>query len=135
MQTLYRGAGLFPPPLRTPVVRAMASPSAFNLTVSHSPAPRGALYLFGCELQEVYSVVPIVERHALAIGMVRYQGELFFGCYADPDALPSVHTLPALLEAELSALGGPPHTHAPAPRAADEKPRKPVGTGPTTYTR
>jgi diacylglycerol O-acyltransferase len=128
MQTLYRGAALFPAPLRTPVVRAMASPSVFNLTVSQSPGPRGALYLFGCELQEVYSVVPIVQRHALAIGMVRYRTELFFGCYADPDALPSVHALPHLLEAELSALRGPPHTRAPAPRSADEKPRKPVGT-------
>jgi WS/DGAT/MGAT family acyltransferase len=116
MQTLYRGAALFPAPLRTPVVRAMASPSVFNLTVSQSPGPRGALHLFGCELQEVYSVVPIVQRHALAIGMVRYRTELFFGCYADPDALPSVHELPALLEAELNALGGPPHTHAHSPR-------------------
>jgi hypothetical protein len=132
MQTLYRGAALFPAPLRTPVVRAMASPRVFNLTVSQSPGPRGALYLFGCELQEVYSVVPIAQRHALAIGMVRYRTELFFGCYADPDALPSVHALPALLEAELRALRGPPDTRAPAPRSAGEKPRKPVGTTSST---
>jgi diacylglycerol O-acyltransferase len=131
MQTLYRGAALFPAPLRTPVVKAMASPGVFNLTVSQSPGPRGALYLFGCELQDVYTVVPIFERHALAIGMIRYRTELFFGCYADPDALPSVHALPALLEAELSALGGPPRTRARAPRSADEKPRQPVGTRPT----
>jgi hypothetical protein len=63
--------------------------------------------------------------------MVRYRTELFFGCYADPDALPSLHALPALLEAELSALGAPPHTRAPAARSADEKPRKPVGTTPS----
>jgi diacylglycerol O-acyltransferase len=131
MQTLYRGAALFPAPLRTPVVRAMASPSVFNLTVSQSPGPRGSLYLFGCELQEVYSVVPIVQRHALGIGMVRYRTELFFGCYADPDALPTVHALPGLLEAELSALSGPPPTRAGAPRSAAEKLRQPVGTRPT----
>jgi WS/DGAT/MGAT family acyltransferase len=135
MQTLYRGAALFPPPLRTPVVRTMASPSAFNLTVSQSPGPRGSLYLFGCELEEVYSVVPIVQRHALAIGMVRYRAELFFGCYADPDALPSVHALPALLEAELGALSGRSHTRAPAPRSADERPRKPAGKRPTPSAR
>ncbi|MDP2709610.1 MAG: wax ester/triacylglycerol synthase family O-acyltransferase [Solirubrobacteraceae bacterium] len=96
--------GLVPPPLRTPVVRAMAGPRQFNLTVSQSPAPRGSMYLLGCELDEVYSVVPIPQGHALAIGMVRYRQELFFGCYADPDALPEVHELPALLEAELEAL-------------------------------
>ena len=42
---------------------------------------------------------------ALAIGMVRYRQELFFGCYADPDMLPEVHELPALLDGELEALG------------------------------
>jgi diacylglycerol O-acyltransferase / wax synthase len=103
-QAFVQAAGLVPPPLRTPVVRALATPRQFNLTVSQSPAPRGSLYLLGCELEEVYSVVPIAQGHALAIGMVRYRNELFFGCYADPMALPEVHALPALLEAELEEL-------------------------------
>src|SRR5215217_6049589 len=92
-------------PLRSPAAKAMATPQQFNLTVSQSPAPRGSLYLLGCELEEVYSVVPIAQGHALAIGMVRYRQELFFGCYADPDALPEVNQLPALIEAELQELG------------------------------
>lgn len=104
-QALYQTAGLLPTPLRSPVARVMAAPRQFNLTVSQSPAPRGSMYLLGCELQEVYSVVPIVQGHALAIGMVRYRQELFFGCYADPAALPDVTDLPGLLEAELHALG------------------------------
>lgn len=107
-QALYQTAGLLPPPLRSPVARAMVTPRVFNLTVSQSPGPRGALHLLGCELEEVYSVVPIAQGHALAIGMVRYRRDLFFGCYADPDALPAVHDLPALLEAELLALGAVP---------------------------
>jgi hypothetical protein len=61
--------------------------------------------MLGCEMQEVYSVVPIADRHALAIGMIRYRRELFFGCYADPDALPEIHDLPGLLEAEMLRLG------------------------------
>jgi diacylglycerol O-acyltransferase / wax synthase len=56
-------------------------------------------------MQEVYSVVPIPEGHSLAIGMLRYRNELFIGCYADPEALPEVRELPALLDAELQALG------------------------------
>ena len=103
-QSLVQTAGLVPAPLRTPLVRALAAPRQFNLTVSHPPAPRGSLSLLGCELEEVYSVVPIAQGHALAIGMTRYRRELFFGCYADPDALPEVHELPGLLEAELEAL-------------------------------
>jgi diacylglycerol O-acyltransferase len=104
-QKLYQAAGLLPPPLRSPAAKAMATPRQFNLTVSQSPAPRGSLYLLGCELEEVYSVVPIAQGHALAIGMVRYRQELFFGCYADPDALPRIQQLPALIEAEVRELG------------------------------
>ena len=116
-QKLYQAAGLLPTPLRSPAARAMATPRQFNLTVSQSPAPRGSLYLLGCELEEVYSVVPIAQRHALAIGMVRYRQELFFGCYADPDALPDVHRLPALIAAELRELG-----HAATRAGADQAP-------------
>ena len=114
-QKLYQAAGLLPTPLRSPAARALATPRQFNLTVSQSPAPRGSLYLLGCELEEVYSVVPIAQGHALAIGMVRYRQELFFGCYADPDALPEVHRLPGLIEAELRELG-----HAATRARADD---------------
>jgi diacylglycerol O-acyltransferase len=102
---LYEAAGLLPTLLRSSAAKAMAAPRQFNLTVSQSPAPRGSLYLLGCEMEEVYSVVPIAQGHALAIGMVRYRQELFFGCYADPDALPDADQLPALIEAELQELG------------------------------
>jgi WS/DGAT/MGAT family acyltransferase len=102
---LMRAGGLVPAWFRSPVVRTIASPRVFNLTVSQSPAPRDALHMLGCEMQEVYSVVPIAEDHALAIGMIRYRRELFFGCYADPDALPEVRELPGLLEAEMLQLG------------------------------
>jgi hypothetical protein len=76
----------------------------------------------GCELEEPYSVVPIAQGHALAIGMVRYNRELFFGCYGDPDALPEIEELPALLEAELDALAASARkaregTNAAPPRA------------------
>jgi diacylglycerol O-acyltransferase len=53
--------------------------------------------------------------------MVRYRQELFFGCYADPDALPEVHRLPALIEAELRALGRA-ATHARADGARATRP-------------
>src|SRR5919109_201133 len=101
----------------------MAAPRQFNLTVSQSPAPRGSLFLLGCELEEVYSVVPIADGHALAIGMVRYRQELFIGCYADPDALPEVDLLPGLLATEMRALGAhrpPPAEPCPPPKRARE---------------
>jgi WS/DGAT/MGAT family acyltransferase len=103
-EILYAIGGLVPAPLRSPVVKALASPRIFNLTISQSPGPRGAIGMLGCEVEEVYSVVPIADRHSLAIGMVRYRRELFVGCYADPEALPEVRALPELLDAELQAL-------------------------------
>ena len=125
-QTLYGAGGLVPAPLRSPVVKALALPRVFNLTVSQSPGPRGTVHVLGCELEEVYSVVPIPDRHALAIGMVRYRNELFIGCYADPDALPDVHELPALLKTEMRALAGAVSpTSVPDVRAARSNPHRP----------
>lgn len=103
-ETLYVAAGLVPAPLRAPMVKALSSPRAFNLTISQAPGPRGDVHVLGAKLAEVYSVVPLTERHALAIGMIRYRRELFIGCYADPIALPEVTRLPELLDAELRAL-------------------------------
>jgi WS/DGAT/MGAT family acyltransferase len=103
-ETLYAVGGLLPAPLRAPVVKALSSPRTFNLTISQSPGPRGEMHVLGAKMEEVYSVVPITERHALAIGMIRYRRELFIGCYADPVALPEVTRLPELLDAELRAL-------------------------------
>jgi WS/DGAT/MGAT family acyltransferase len=103
-ETLYAIGSLLPAPLRSPMVKAMASPRVFNLTISNSPGPRGDVRVLGCEMDEVYSVVPISQQHSLAIGMVRYRRELFIGCYADPVALPEARELPALLDAELHAL-------------------------------
>ncbi|MGZ4305614.1 MAG: wax ester/triacylglycerol synthase family O-acyltransferase [Solirubrobacteraceae bacterium] len=103
-ETMYAVSSFVPAPLRSPMVKALASPRVFNLTISQSPGPRGDLRVLGCEMDEVYSVVPISEQHSLAIGMVRYKRELFIGCYADPVALPEARDLPALLDAELHAL-------------------------------
>jgi diacylglycerol O-acyltransferase len=70
--------------------------------------------VFGCELQEVYSVVRISERHSLAIGIVRYRREPFIGCYADPVALPEVNRLPGLIDSELRDLAASVREPAPA---------------------
>lgn len=69
-ETLYGVGALLPAPLRSPVIKALSSPRIFSLTISQSPG-RGDVHVLGCDLQEVYSVVPIAERHSLAIGMVR----------------------------------------------------------------
>ena len=66
------------------VSRLVASPRAFNLTVSNIPGPREPLYMRGCPLAEAYPVVPIADRHALSIGVTTVGEGAFFGLYADP---------------------------------------------------
>src|ERR1044072_1186220 len=69
---LSSAAAFVPPPLRSPVVRALAGPRQFNLMLSNPPTPRGSLYLLGCELEELYTAIPITQGHTLAIGFSRY---------------------------------------------------------------
>ena len=105
--------GVLPDPVKNKAARLASSSRVFNLTVSNIPGPRYPVYMLGAELNEAYPVVPIAEQHSLAIGMFSYRDHMFFGLYADPHALPEVHRLPKLLEAEIVALARP-----PAPQAA-----------------
>jgi diacylglycerol O-acyltransferase / wax synthase len=75
------------------VSRVMASPRAFNLVVSNIPGPSEPLYMLGCELEEVYPVVPLADRHSISIGLTTIGGGAFFGIYADPESLPDVERL------------------------------------------
>lgn len=89
-----------------------ASPRAFNLVVSNIPGPPGPLYMLGCELEEVYPVVPIADGHALSIGMTTVRDEAFFGLYADRETLPDADVLAQCLDESLDELlaltnGGP----------------------------
>lgn len=71
----------------------VASPRAFNLVVSNIPGPREPVYMLGCELEEVYPVVPIADRHAVSIGLTTIKDEAFFGVYADRESLPDADLL------------------------------------------
>ncbi len=102
-QTLISGFGLLPSALRAPVLRA-AQPGRFNLTISSVPGPPGALFMHGLRLDELYPVIPIAEGQTLSIGMLPYEGHLYFGLYADPDGLPEATRLAELIDEELRAL-------------------------------
>jgi hypothetical protein len=93
-----------PTPLQAAVSRLVASPRAFNLTVSNIPGPPDVMYMCGCRLAEAYPVVPIADRHALSIGMTTVGDDACFGLYADPVALPGVNELAADIDAEIDEL-------------------------------
>lgn len=114
-QTLIAGFGLLPSPVRAPVLRAVQA-GRFNLTISSVPGPPTVLRMHGMRLDELYPVIPIAEDQTLSIGMLPYDGHLYFGLYADPDGLPEATRLAALIDEELGALRrARPHTHASRP--------------------
>jgi len=106
---LLKAFGYAPHTVQRVLAHLVASPRAFNLVVSNIPGPREPLYMLGCELEESYPVVPIADRHALAIGFTTIKDEAFFGVYADRESLPDADALAECLDQsadELLALDG-----------------------------
>jgi WS/DGAT/MGAT family acyltransferase len=101
---VMRSLGFAPPPIQRLVSRLIASPLAFNLTVSNIPGPREPLYMCGCPLVEVYPVVPIADRHALSIGVTTVCDGAFFGLYADCESLPEVDELAVCIDRAIDEL-------------------------------
>jgi WS/DGAT/MGAT family acyltransferase len=85
--------GYAPRTLQHAVSRLMASQRTYNLTVSNIPGPAGPLYMLGCELDEVYPVVPISDDHAVSIGLTTIKDQAFFGVYSDCQSLPDADLL------------------------------------------
>jgi WS/DGAT/MGAT family acyltransferase len=79
------------------VQRAMArlatSARTFNLVVSNIPGPPEPMWMRGCQLREAYPIVPLADRHALAIGVTTLPDGVFFGLYADRKMLPDAAEL------------------------------------------
>jgi diacylglycerol O-acyltransferase len=101
---IMRAMKLAPTPLRGLVSRFIASPRTFNLVVSNIPGPREPLYMRGCRLVEAYPIVPLADRHALAIGMTSVGDGAFFGLYADREMLPDVDELASYLDSSVDEL-------------------------------
>jgi diacylglycerol O-acyltransferase / wax synthase len=85
--------GFAPRIVQHAISRAMASQRTFNLVVSNIPGPQEPVYMLGCELEEVYPVVPTPDDHAVSIGLTTIKDRAFFGIYADRQSLPEADVL------------------------------------------
>ena len=98
-------AGLAPPIVSGLAARAMSAPRVFNLVVSNVPGPQQTFYLDGIPLREVYPAVPLNPRNqALSIGILSYDGGVYFGLLADRGALPDVADAAQGLEVAVARL-------------------------------
>jgi WS/DGAT/MGAT family acyltransferase len=97
--------GLAPPVVSSLAVRAMSGPRMFNLVVSNVPGPQQTFYLAGVPMLEVYPAVPLNPRNqAMTVGILSYDGGIYFGLLADRDAVPDVSEAAAGLERALTRL-------------------------------
>ena len=103
-QTVLDAIEYAPLTLQHAVSHAAASGRAFNLVVSNIPGLRQRLYMRGCELKEVYPVVPLADRHAVSIGFTTTQDQAFFGVYADPKTVPDADELAVAIGDSLDEL-------------------------------
>jgi diacylglycerol O-acyltransferase len=95
--------GWTPPTINRVLADAMSRPLTWNLVVSNVPGPQMPFYLLGRRLAEVYPFVPLSpQRRALAVGIVSYDGGVFFGLVGDRDALADLDRLGEAFEASLA---------------------------------
>ncbi len=97
--------GLAPPAISSVMVRAMGGVRACNLVVSNIPGPQQPFYLAGSRLREIFPVVPLnPPNQGLSVGILSYDGGVFFGLLADAELDPPVEHAAAMLEAALAEL-------------------------------
>jgi len=93
-----------PPTLLAQASRLNFSTRLFNLIVTNVPGPQVPLYVLGRELEDVFPVAFLPERHALAVAIISYNGKINFGLLADYDAMPDVGDIAEGIEASIEEL-------------------------------
>jgi WS/DGAT/MGAT family acyltransferase len=99
---IVEASGWTPPTINRVLSEAMARPRVFNLVVSNVPGPQMPFYLLGRRMLEVYPFVPLSPQgHALSIGVVSYDGGVFFGLVGDRRVVGDIDDLATALDAAL----------------------------------
>jgi WS/DGAT/MGAT family acyltransferase len=107
---MVEAAGAAPPLVSAMLARAMSGVRAYNLVVSNIPGPQQPLYLNRARLRAVYPIVPLnPANQGLTVGILSYDGKVFFGLLASRDLDPPLQVAAdalrkALAEVERSAV-------------------------------
>jgi hypothetical protein len=127
---LIEATGWAPPTINRLLARGMARPLVFNLVVSNVPGPQQPLYLLGRRIKEIYPFVPLSpQNHALSIGMLSYDGRIYFGLAGDRDVVADLDDLASALREALREQPVPrakPKPKKPAPKRTPTAKRKPA---------
>jgi WS/DGAT/MGAT family acyltransferase len=115
-----------PPLLLGPTAAINFSTRLFNLLVTNFPGPQVPFYVLGRELTAIHPVGFLARRHALAIAILSYNGQVSFGVLYDPDALPDAGRIADHLTLAVAELLGAAQITSGADGdelAADDRPR------------
>jgi diacylglycerol O-acyltransferase / wax synthase len=100
---IVQATGWTPPTINRVLSELMARPRVFNLVVSNVPGPQMPFYLLGRRMREVYPFVPLSPQgHALSIGVVSYDGGVYFGLVGDRRAVTDIDDLATALDEALA---------------------------------
>ncbi len=106
---------------------ARAATNITNSLITNVPGPQYPLFLVGAQVQALYPQPPLLPNVGLSIGLVSYDGTLFWGLCADPERVPDLDAFVEKLERayqelERAAAHEPP-LRAPARAAGARRPR------------
>ena len=88
------------------LVRAMSGVRACNLVVSNLPGPQQPFYLNGCQMLEAFPLVPLnPANQGLSVGILSYDGGVYFGLLGDAGLDPPLEIAAAALRQALAELG------------------------------
>ncbi|MFN8160906.1 MAG: wax ester/triacylglycerol synthase family O-acyltransferase [Solirubrobacterales bacterium] len=100
---IIEATGWTPPTINRVLADAISRPLTWNLVVSNVPGPQTPFFLLGRRLVEVYPCVPLSpQNHALSVGVVSYDGRVFFGLNGDRDALADIEDLATAIGSALA---------------------------------
>lgn len=83
------------PNVVTAVFRIAAMLRAFNVTITNVPGPQVPIYVGRSRMSEIHAVVPLFTHQGVGVAIASYDGGMYVGLYADPDAVPDVEALAA----------------------------------------
>ncbi|MDX6626186.1 MAG: diacylglycerol O-acyltransferase / wax synthase [Solirubrobacterales bacterium] len=115
-----------PPVLLGPTAAINFSTRLFNLLVTNFPGPQMPFYVLGRELTAIYPIGFLARRHALAIAILSYNGQVSFGLLADPESMPDAERIAEHLDAAVEELRAAAQIASPGDGdelAGDDRPR------------
>ncbi len=99
---IIEATGWTPPTVNRVLADVISRPLSWNLVVSNVPGPQVPFYLLGRRVEAIYPFVPLSPQgHALSIGVLSYDGGVYFGIAGDRDVLPDLAEFEADLDAAL----------------------------------